>query len=81
MRAADLAKAQAALAELEAAEMLAMRLGAGDPLRLTVGTAGNESGIVLSAGFEAELRGQLARGLQAKADAQRASLAAMGVEP
>jgi hypothetical protein len=77
----DLDRAHAAAAELAAAERLAGRLEAGEAMRLLVGAGGNESEIVLAAGFAADLRAQLAKGLRQKAGQARERLAAMGVEP
>ena len=81
MKAADLARATALIAEMQAARKLADRLGAGEPLRLIVGTGGEEAEIVLSAGFTAELRDQLFDALEEKALAARDGAIALGVEP
>lgn len=80
MKAADLPRATALAAELDGLAMVAGRLAAGEPLRITVGAVGSESEIVVSAGWLADLRATLLDSLETRQERARAALRGLGVD-
>lgn len=80
MKAADLDRARELLDQIEADTKVGKKLRDGAPLRLTIGSGGDEQEIILSAGFRDELRQRLADALAARVNVARTDAAALGVE-
>ena len=80
MKASDLKFAMGLTEARSVNETMLMRLEAGERLSLIIGTAGNESAIVLTPGYLAGLRADLIGALKTRIAENDAALAACGVE-
>lgn len=80
MKAAQIETARATLAARQQNAALRQRLASGEPLRLTIGGGNSASEIVLSAGYEKEIRSDLLKAFDARIAENDAVLAELGVE-
>lgn len=81
MKIADLDKAREIAAARNISAGLRSRLSAGEPLTLTVGLDASRSGIVLTPGYERQIRSDLITALDARIAENDAALQALGIEP